>query len=525
MTYAKPIQADPVPGAATALVALDGVTKRFPGVIANDAVTLDFRPGEIHALLGENGAGKSTLISMLAGVQQPDEGRILVDGVPTRITSPKHALSLGIGTVYQHRMLVPTLSVAENLQMGAPWFKRPDRAAIRARFAESCTAFGIDIDIDALVGDLSLGEQQQVEIIRALWRGGKLLVLDEPTAMLSPAGVRELGRMMGRMRDAGVSIIFITHHLSEAVEFGNRVSVLRGGRVAGSMSTDEVAALSPEAIRARIVDLMFGAGVEEGTDEGPRAAPVFGDRAFEVVGLTGRSQKGDGGFTDVTFHVRQGEIFGIAGVDGNGQTPLAEAISGQIPYRGDVLLNGHALDRADVGKRYRLGLRYATDDRLGEGTVASLPLSLNMVLKQIGRPPYWRGGVQRDSVIDAQAQALFEEFDVRAPSIHTPIGKLSGGNIQKVLLARELSGDAKVVVYNKPTHGLDLKNIDTTRRRIREGAQKGIATVLISTDLEEILALSDQIGVMVRGRMVGVVPNGPDARKRVGAMMAGEQDT
>ncbi|MCA0921279.1 putative B6 ABC transporter ATP-binding protein [Pseudooceanicola nanhaiensis] len=524
MTYETEIRADPATGPAQPLVALEGVTKRFPGVVANDAVTLEFHPGEVHALLGENGAGKSTLISMLAGVQQPDEGRILIEGVPTKITSPKHALSLGIGTVYQHRMLVPTLTVAENLQMGAPWYRRPDRAAIREKFAESCRAFGIDIDIDRVVGELSLGEQQQVEIIRALWRGGKLLVLDEPTAMLSPAGVRELGRMMGRMRDAGVSIIFITHHLSEAVEFGNRVSVLRSGRVAGAMSADEVAALTPEATRARIVDLMFGAGVEGDTKIERRARRDHGERAFEVVGLSGKSQKGDTGFSDVTFHVQEGEIFGVAGVDGNGQTPLAEAIAGQIPCQGDVLLEGRALGRADVAKRYRLGLRYATDDRLGEGTVASLPISLNMVLKQIGRPPYWRGGVQRDALIDAHAESLFEEFDVRAPSIHTPIGKLSGGNIQKVLLARELSGAAKVVVYNKPTHGLDLKNIETTRRRIRDGADNGIATVLISTDLEEILSLSDRIGVMVRGRMVGVVPNGPDARKRVGAMMAGESE-
>ncbi|MTE01561.1 ATP-binding cassette domain-containing protein [Paracoccus sp. YIM 132242] len=503
---------------AVPIVALDQVTKRFPGVVANDRISLAFQAGEVHALLGENGAGKSTLISMLAGIQRPDEGAILIDGQAVALSSPGHALRLGIGTVYQHRMLVPTLTVAENLLLGTPWWQRPRRAAVAERFRRDARAFGIDVPPEARVDGLSLGEQQQVEIIRALWRGGRVLVLDEPTSMLSPQGVEELGAMMRRMAAQGVSIIFITHHLTEALAFGDRVSVLRGGRCAGGIGTAEFGALPRPALMERVVGMMFGTAVANtnALAAPSLALPRAGDATMlEVSDLSGQA------FRDIRFDVRAGEIFGIAGVDGNGQTPLVQALAGQIPSRGRVMLGGQDLQGRSIRQRHGMGLRYVTDDRGGEGTVATLPVSLNLLLKDLGRAPFWKQGFAERRAIQAHASARMREFDVRAPSTETPIGKLSGGNIQKALLARELAGSPRLIIYNKPTHGLDLRNIEATRARIRETAQAGLATVLVSTDLSEVLALSHRVGVMLRGRMVGIVGNGPDARDRVGRLMAG----
>ncbi|HTW25645.1 MAG TPA: ABC transporter ATP-binding protein [Acetobacteraceae bacterium] len=503
------------------LVAFRAVTKRFPGVVANDHVSFVLHPGEVHVLLGENGAGKSTLIGMLAGMQTPDDGVIEVAGEAKQIASPRHSLDLGIGTVFQHGMLVPGLSVAENLLLGGAWWRRPRRAALRSRFRETCAAFGIAIDPDVPAGSLSLGEQQQVEIIRALWRGGRVVVLDEPTSMLTPQGIEELGGLMRRMAAQGIGVVFITHKLHEALEYGDRITVLRLGRVVGEIPPEALRQLSRAAATERVIGMMFGhAALHEATASRPTRS-LDGTPVLQVQGIATGPGAPRPALHDISFAVQAGEIFGIAGIDGNGQKQLAEVLAGQLPGSGSVLLDGRSLAGLDVGARHRAGLRYVTDDRLGEGTVGSFPVSINLLLKQVGRPPYWRGGLAQGGAITAQAKRLVRAFDVRTPSIETPVGRLSGGNIQKVVLARELEGGARAVIYNKPTYGLDVRNIEAARARIRAAAAQGVATILISTELDEVLEMADRIGVMVGGRMVGIVPAGAEARGAVGRLMTG----
>ncbi|WP_413203407.1 putative B6 ABC transporter ATP-binding protein [Rhodospirillum sp. A1_3_36] len=525
-------QAHPSSAPSRPTVSLRGLTKRFPGVVANADVDIDLWPGEVHVLLGENGAGKSTLIAMLSGLQQPDEGRILVDGEPVIIESPRRALDLGIGTVFQHAMLVPSLSVVDNMTLGGPWWKRPDRAGLVARMQGIAEDIGVTLDPLALTGSLSLGEQQQAEIVRALARGSRVLILDEATAMLTPQGAEDLGAVMRRLVAKDLAVVFITHKLNEALDYGDRVSVLRLGRKVGELSPDRMASLDREQARGEIISLMFGASPTAAASPGESSPKATGPArattvprperpTLEAIALytTGESQVP---LSNVNLKAWPGEILGIAGIDGNGQKELAETLAGQRPVKdGRILLGGTPVDGLSVGQRRERGLRYVTDDRLGEGTVGSFPVSTNLVLKQIGAPPFWKMGLERPKAIAENAQRLIREFDIRTPDATTPIGKLSGGNIQKALLARELSGDAHVVIFAKPTYGLDLHNIAASRRRIRDTAESGKAVILISTDMEELLELSDHIAVMAQGRLSAPIANSAQAREQIGALMSG----
>lgn len=507
--------------AEPAIVTLEGVTKRFPGIVANDQVDLEIRAGEVHVLLGENGAGKSTLIGMLSGLQQPDGGRILIDGSEMAIRSPSHALSLGIGTVFQHNMLVPTLTVAQNLALGGRWWQRPKIAELKARVDNIARPLGIDINLEAVVSELSLGQQQQVEIVRALLRNSRLLILDEATSMLTPQGIAELGALMRRLVERGLAVVFITHKLGEAADFGDRVSILKLGRKVGEIAPDRLRSLGRNALVDEIVATMFGrkAG-SDAVDIPPRADND--DVLLDVRDLAVVSTADAPGLDAISFSIGRGEILGIAGIDGNGQKQLAEALAGQRPAAGgSITLGGRQLDAMDVGERRRQGLRYLTDDRLGEGTVGTFPVSINYFLKQIGEQPFWRRGIERSREIDLRAGELTRQYDVRTPSIATPVGRLSGGNIQKVLIARELAEGARAVIFNKPTYGLDLANTLATRQRIRDIAGQGLAVLLISTDLEELLSMCHRIAVISQGRLVGTVSNGDDASERVGRLMIG----
>lgn len=515
---------------AGTLLELRGITKSFPGVMANDRIDLEIRTGEVHALLGENGAGKSTLISILSGMYRPDAGEIRFEGSAVEIDSPRAAIELGIGTVYQHLTLVPTLSVLENLMLGSEGgVGRLDLDSERERFAELAELLGVDFSPGARTGALALGQQQQVEIMKALWRGGsRVLILDEPTSMLTPKGYEDLRNEVKHLTAGGLAVVLITHKLHEAIELGDRISVLRRGRKVGVVSPDELKGRSEDELSRQIVGMMFGDQAPElgAVELEPVAAERLpADRSLGEVALAVRDIELEAddevtGLSGIGFEIRAGEILGIAGVDGNGQRELAEVIAGQRRASGGELeLFGRDISGLGVGKRGRLGLRYITDDRLGEGTVGDLDVGMNAVLKQIGRPPYWKGGTERREEIDRFAEGLVERFDVRTPSVRTRIATLSGGNVQKLLLAREFSGDPKVVVFNKPTHGLDVRTAEFVRDRIREAAAAGLAALVISTEIDELVGLCDRIAVMSRGSVTGVVENRPGVEEEIGALM------
>ncbi len=521
---------------AAPLLELRGITKAFPGVLANDRVDFDLRRGEVHALLGENGAGKSTLINILSGMYHPDAGEIRFRGEPVAIDSPRAAIELGIGTVYQHLTLVPTLSVLENLMLGSQGGTgRLDLAGARRRFEQLAGLLGVDFSPDARAGALALGQQQQVEVMKALWReGSRVLVLDEPTSMLTPQGYEELRSELERLTDEGLAVVFITHKLHEAIELGDRVTVLRAGRKVGSLAPDDLRGRSEEELSARIVEMMFGEQAAELADAveveaaaaaraRPRRQP--GDVALELRGLALAAADDIVGLDDVGLQVRAGEIVGIAGVDGNGQREVAELAGGQRrPRRGRVLLFDEDVTGLGVRERERRGLRYLTDDRLGEGAVGDLDVGMNAVLKRIGRAPFWRAGTERREEIDRFAAELVERFDVRTPSVRNRVATLSGGNVQKLLLAREFAGEPQVVVFNKPTHGLDVRTAEFVREQIREAAAGGLAALVISTEIEELVGLCDRIVVMSRGRVTGEVANAPGAEERIGALMVARTD-
>ncbi|MCA0042476.1 putative B6 ABC transporter ATP-binding protein [Celeribacter litoreus] len=508
---------------APPIVTFEGVTKRYPGIIANDSIDMEFRAGEVHVLLGENGAGKSTLVSMLSGLQQPDDGRILIDGVEKPISSPADALDIGISTVFQHSMLVPSLTLVENATLGRKWWQAPDRAGTAGAMKTAAERIGVTLDPMALTGDLSLGERQQAEITRALMRGARFLILDEATAMLTPNDAARLGELMQRLAAEGMAVVFITHKLNEAVAYGDRISVLRLGKKVGGLTPEELKSLDAQEATNQVVRLMFGTqGAQSGDAERPDMSTVDRDAKPTLELLALYADSGRVPLSNIEFKVWPGEILGIAGIDGNGQKQLAAALAGQAPISdGRVVLDGDYIDRMSIGQRRAKGMRYVTDDRLGEGTVGTFPMSINLLLKEIGEAPFWRSGLEQPEAIRENARRQVRDYDIRTPSIETPIGKLSGGNIQKVLLARELSGSARVVIFEKPTYGLDLANIAATQTRIRETAQSGAAVILISTELDEILALSHRIAVMDQGEIKGIVENTDGARHKIGELMSG----
>ncbi|MFT0892060.1 ABC transporter ATP-binding protein [Pseudochelatococcus sp. G4_1912] len=504
---------------AAPIVSLARVSKSFGRVQALVDVDLDLRPGEVHVLLGENGAGKSTLAAILAGVKHPDAGKISISGQARHLASPRDALMLGISTVFQHGQLVPSLSLVDNTALGGVWWRRPQRAQLAEQMRTVAQSIDPAAPFDpyARADALSLGERQHAEIVRALMRGSRVLVLDEPTATLTPAGAADLGRLMRRLvqGDAGapVAVVFITHKLDEALDFGDRITILRHGRVVARISPRQTG-WDRETAHRELVNLMFAGSVSKSAHVA-KPHVSHGNEVLQVKGLSVDDVRVP--LADINLTVHAGEIVGIAGIDGNGQKQLAETLAGQRAHStGEITLNGKPVGHLSVGERTRHGLRYASDDRLREGTVGALSIALNLLLKRIGDAPFWRRGVVRQAAIDVRARKAIADFDIRAPDGATPVGHLSGGNVQKVVLARELASGAQAVIFAKPTQGLDIQSTIACHQRIRQAAEAGLAVLLISTDLDEILALSDRIVVMDTGRVIAALDNGAEARALVG---------
>lgn len=493
---------------------LRGITKRFGSLVANDHIDLVVEPGEIHCLLGENGAGKSTLMNVLYGLYQADEGTILLDGHVQNFHGPGDAMRAGIGMVHQHFMLIPVFTVAENVMLGQEATKVGgflDINAARQRVREISERFGFDVDPDALVEDLPVGVQQRVEIIKALSRDAKVLVFDEPTAVLTPQETDELMAIMRQLKESGASIVFITHKLREVREVADRITVIRLGKVVGQAS--------PDSSNAELASMMVGRAVELTVHKDP---PQQRDSALVVSHLSVLDPTGHPIVDDVSFEVRGGEILAIAGVQGNGQTELTEALVGlQGIVRGSATLNGTELIGRSVRGILDAGVGFVPEDRKEDGLVGAFTIAENLMLDRAHGAPFVKAGTVQRAALAAFAQEKFEEFDVRAPGIETPVGTLSGGNQQKVVLARELSRELSLLVAAQPTRGVDVGSIEFIHKRVVQTRDAGIPVVVVSTELDEVAALADRIMVMYRGRIVGIVP-GDTPRDVLGLMMAGE---
>ncbi len=491
-----------------------GITKRFPGVVANDRIDLEVRPGEIHALLGENGAGKSTLMNVLYGLIAPDEGEILLDGQQVQLTGPSDAIARGIGMVHQHFMLVPVFTVAENIVLGNETMGRGpllDAKAAEQRIHDLATQFGFEIDPHALVSDLSVGLQQRIEILKALYRGAKVLILDEPTAVLTPQETTEIFAVLRRLAAEGTSIVFISHKLYEVLEIADRITVIRRGKVVGQADPRT-------ATEEQLAEMMVGREVSLVVDKGP-ASPS--DVVLEVKDLTVADDRGSIVVADCSFEVRAGEIFGIAGVAGNGQGELVEALTGLRKVRsGWVRLNGEDVTNRsprDLGSR---GFAYVPGDRQRYGLVMPYPVEDNLVLTSYHRAPFSRFGLIDEGAIARQAAELIPEYDIRTPSADVATSTLSGGNQQKVIVAREFSREVKLLVTDQPTRGIDVGSIEFIHKQIVARRDGGAAVLLVSAELDEILELSDRIGIMFRGRLIATVPAETAEKERIGLMMA-----
>ncbi len=495
---------------------IKGLTKRFGTFTANDKIDLVIEPGEIHCLLGENGAGKSTLMNMLYGLLDPTEGEIVVDGKPVVFKSPGDAMAAGIGMVHQHFMLIPVFTVAENVMLGREQTRGGaflNRRAAATRVRELSDRYKLKVDPDALIEDLPVGVQQRVEILKALANDAEVLILDEPTAVLTPQEIDELMEIMRALKERGTSIIFITHKLREVKAIGDRISVIRRGKVVGTAP--------PSTSEGELAEMMVGREVKLRVD---KDAAEPGDPVLEARGLSVIDARGVPVVKDVSFEARAGEVLGIAGVQGNGQTELIKAMMGLIkPSAGEVWLDGQNISKHGPRESLEDGIGYIPEDRSHDGYIASFSVRENLILDMYRDDAFSSGLALKRDGIEKNADHRIEEFDIRTESRESPVSSLSGGNQQKVVVAREFSRPLKVLIASQPTRGVDVGSIEFIHKRIIEERDRGTAVIIVSTELDEIFALADRIAVMYDGRIVGTVS--PDiAREDIGLMMAGAHE-
>lgn len=491
-------------------LSLRGITKRFGSFTAVDGVDLDVRPGEIHCLLGENGAGKSTLMNVLYGLLPLDGGQIVVDGVPRTFTNPREAMAAGIGMVHQHFMLVNVFTVTENLMLGREGGPILDAAGAERRVTELAQRYGMPVEPGAVIEDLPVGVQQRVEILKALANDARFLVFDEPTAVLTPQEIDDLMRVMQALREEGKGIVFITHKLREVRAIADRITVMRRGKIVGQAQ--------PSSSEAELAELMVGRAVDLRVDKEPAqpTAPRLQVRDLRIANPAGGIVV-DG----VDFEVRGGEILCVAGVQGNGQSELADALLGNVlPLSGSITMDGIDITRAKPRATIDAGMGFVPEDREVDGFVGNFTIAENLVLNRSDQPPFARGPALDWPAINANAEQRKQEFDIRAQSVTDPISSLSGGNKQKVILARELSRPLAVLVASQPTRGVDVGAIEFLHKRIVDERDRGTAVLLVSTELEEVEALADRVLVMYRGKVVGVVAS-DTPRDVLGLMMAG----
>lgn len=498
----------------TPVLEVRDITKRFPGVLANDRISFTLEPGEIHTFLGENGAGKSTLMNILYGLYAPDEGEILIHGKPVTIHGPNDAIRYGLGMVHQHFMLVPTITVAENVTLGTEitnGFLLDSRKA-NERIRQLSEQYGLQVPPDALVHDLPVGVQQRAEIIKALYRGADILILDEPTAVLTPQEADDLFVVIESLRKQGKSIIFISHKLKEVLQIADRITVLRRGRVVGT-------ALPSESTEESLAALMVGRDVVLTVAKDP-AEP--GASVLEVNNLTVLDDRQTVAVDQLSMSVRAGEVLGIAGVQGNGQTELVEAITGLRPVvSGHVTLLGTDTTNATSRAVLEAGVAHIPEDRHRHGLVLSYPIADNMVLSTYNQAPFAKGVVINEQAITQNARRLVKEFDVRTSSEQALASTLSGGNQQKVVVAREFSRPIKLLIAAQPTRGLDVGSIEFIHRSIIRQRDEGTAVLLVSAELDEVLALADRIAVMFKGKIIATIPAAEATREGLGLLMAG----